>query len=231
VCASHPERKSQSAHLRIHLICARRTAMAARPKPHATGKTKPGDVSERVGVVELQKRSVNVEQLLEKLIDAAGAEFTTYYYYTILRMHLAGHEDYKEICEDARLEDRAHFELITPRIYELGGGIPRDIRDFADRAGCPDAYLPSDPTATNILTVLLEAERCAIRTWSEVCDVTLGKDFRTYDMASRILQEETEHEAWFIELLSKERDNKIVPSGHFRRGEPGHAPYSKTRSS
>jgi len=41
---------------------------------------------------------------------------------------------------------------------------PRDIRDFADRAGCPDAYLPDNPTAATILTVLLEAERCAIRT-------------------------------------------------------------------
>jgi ferritin-like protein len=201
--------------------------MAASSKPHATGKTKRGDVTERVGVVELLKRGVKVEELVEKLIDAAGAEFTTYYYYTILRMHLAGHEDYKEICEDARLEDRSHFELITPRIYELGGGIPRDIREFADRAGCPDAYLPAKPTAAEILTVLLEAERCAIRTWSEVCDLTFGKDPRTYDMASRILQEETEHEAWFIELLAKERDNKIIPSGHFRRGEPGHAPYSK----
>src|SRR5712692_8948545 len=142
---------------------------AKRPKPHATGKTKPGDLSERVGVEAIRARGVNVEQLLEKLIDAAGAEFTTYYYYTILRMYLAGNEDYKEICEDARLEDRAHFELITPRIYELGGSIPRDIREFADRAGCPDAYLPSDPTPANILTVLLEAERCAVRTWNEVC--------------------------------------------------------------
>src|ERR671922_953635 len=221
--------------------------MAARPKPHATGKTKPGDVSERVGMVELQKRGVNVEQLVEKLIDAAGAEFTTYYYYTILRMHLAGHEDYKEICEDARLEDRAHFELITPRIYELGGQLPADIREFADRAGCPDAYLPGYSgvkekgvktvqkiqeggyKAAEILEVLLEAERCAIRTWSEVCDLTFGKDPRTYDMASRILQEEIEHEAWFIELLSKERDGKGIPSGHFRRGEPGEAPYSKNR--
>jgi ferritin-like protein len=203
--------------------------MPAHPKPHATGKTRPGDTNERVGVVELEKRGVKVKELVEKLIDAAGAEFTTYYYYTILRMFLAGHEDYKEICEDARLEDRAHFELITPRIYELGGSIPRDIREFADRAGCPDAYLPNPPTAAAILQVLLEAERCAIRTWSEVCDLTFGKDPRTYDMASRILQEETEHEAWFIELLSKERDGKIVPSGHFRRGNPGEAPYSKNR--
>ena len=52
--------------------------MAARPKPHATGKTKPGDVTGRVGVEQIRSRGVNVEQLVEKLIDAAGAEFTTY---------------------------------------------------------------------------------------------------------------------------------------------------------
>jgi len=203
--------------------------MASTPKRHGTGKVRPGDVSQRVSVVQLEDRGVDVKDLIEKLIDAAGAEFTTYYYYTILRMNLAGHEDYKEICEDARLEDRAHFELITPRIYELGGSIPRDLRVFADRAGCPDAFLPENPTAENILVTLLEAERCAVRTWSEICDLTFGRDPRTYDMASRILQEEIEHEAWFIELLSFERDGKGIPSGHFRRGEPGEAPYSKNR--
>ena len=219
--------------------------MATREKAHATGRVRAGDLTQRVGVEQLEARGVDVGQLVEKLIDAAGAEFTTYYYYTILRMNLAGHEDYKEICEDARLEDRAHFELITPRIYELGGRIPSDIREFADRAGCPDAYLPGysgvteegvekveqiqteSVKATDILQVLLEAERCAIRTWSEICDLTFGKDPRTYDMAARILNEEVEHEAWFIELLSMERDGVSRPSGHFRRGDPGGAPYSK----
>lgn len=217
--------------------------MAVSDKPHARGKVPAGDVTQRVGIEVLEARGLDVDQLVQKLIDAAGAEFTTYYYYTILRMYLAGEEDYKEICEDARLEDRAHFELVTPRIYELGGTIPFDIRTFADRAGCPDAYLPGsgngsrdgqtrmqvieEATPAAILEVLLEAERCAIRTWSEVCDLTHGKDPRTYDMASRILQEEVEHEAWFIELLSKERDGVVRPSGHFRRGAPGDAPHSK----
>src|SRR5579862_1928809 len=159
--------------------------MTTASKPHATGKVPPGDVSQRVGNELLMQHGLDVKKLIDKLVDAAGAEFTTYYYYTINRMYLAGHEDYKEICEDARLEDRSHFELITPRIYELGGSIPKDIRTFADRAGCPDAYLPDDPSAANILTVLLEAERCAVRTWSEVCDLTFGKDPRTYDMAAR----------------------------------------------
>jgi ferritin-like protein len=214
-------------------------------KRHANGKVTAGDLTQRVGVEAIETRGVNVGDLVEKLIDAAGAEFTTYYYYTILRMNLAGKEDYKEICEDARLEDRSHFELITPRIYELGGQLPADIRTFADRAGCPDAYLPGysgvtqegvetveeikeqSVNAADILEVLLEAERCAIRTWSEVCDLTFGKDPRTYDLAARILNEEVEHEAWFIELLSMERDGVSRPSGHFRRGEPGDAPYSK----
>src|SRR6266498_1687444 len=198
-------------------------------KPHATGKVKRGDISHRVGVEQLEARGLDVKSLIEKLIDAAGAEFTTYYYYTILRMNLAGHEDYKEICEDARLEDRAHFELITPRIYELGGSIPRDIRAFHNQAGCRAAKLPDPPTVVNILTLLMESERCAIRSWIEICDMTFGKDPRTYDMASRILNEEIEHEAWFIELLAHERDGKSVPSGHFRRGTPGDAPYSKNR--
>jgi ferritin-like protein len=212
----------------------------AEKKHGSDAVVKRGDTSKRVGVEQLRMRGVNVDDLREKLLDAAGAEFTTYYYYTLLRMNLAGKEDYKEICEDARLEDRAHFELITPRIYELGGQLPADIRVFADRAGCPDAYLPGySPSkkaadaegykAADILEVLLEAERCAVRTWSEICDITFGKDPRTYDMASRILQEEIEHEAWFIELLSMEREGKSRPSGHFRRGDPGDAPYSKNR--
>ena len=191
----------------------------------------------------VEKAGIDVPKLVDLLVRNAAAELTTYYYYTILRMYLAGHEDYKEICEDARLEDRAHFELITPRIYELGGTLPYDIRSFADRAGCPDAYLPgsqngrrpmSNPfdlvtnvTAAQVLEVLLEAERCAIRTWSEICDLTVAKDPRTYDLAARILNEEIEHEAWFIELLSKERDGVSRPSGHFRRGTPGEGPYSK----
>ncbi len=88
---------------------------------------KPGDVTQRVGVEVIRARGVDVEMLIQMLVANAAAEFaSTYYYYTILRMNLAGYEDYKEICEDARLEDRAHWELIVPRIYELGGHLPNE---------------------------------------------------------------------------------------------------------
>src|SRR5438477_12343537 len=92
----------------------------------------------------VEQAGVNVDVLLDKLVRAAGAEFTTLYYYTILRVAAIGMdgEGLKEIIEDARIEDRNHFEALVPRIYELGGELPRDIKDFAAQAGCPDAYLP-----------------------------------------------------------------------------------------
>ena len=178
----------------------------------------------------VEEAGLDVNVLLEKLVAAAGAEFTTFYYYTILRVAAIGMEGegVKEIIEDARIEDRNHFEALTPRIYELGGELPRDIRKFADIAGCPDAYLPdslaggktpSGPSTTDLLNVLVEAERCAVRTYTDICNYTAGKDHRTYDLALAILNEEIEHEAWFSEFLGE------GPSGHFRRGAPGDSPY------
>src|SRR5437588_585666 len=173
---------------------------------------------------------LDVDELIAKLVAAAGAEFTTFYYYTILRVNAIGleGEGMKEIIEDARIEDRNHFEALVPRIYELGGRLPDDIRTFADVAGCPDAYLPDSlkggksPTGSSLkdlLTVLVEAERCAIRTYSDICAFTQGKDPRTYAISAAILNEEIEHEAWFSEFLGE------GPSGHFRRGKPGASPY------
>jgi ferritin-like protein len=67
----------------------------------------------------------------------------------------------------------------------------------------------------------VEAERCAVRIYHDICDYTCGKDHRTYDLSLAILHEEVEHEAWFEELLGE------GPSGHFRRRAPGEGPYTQ----
>ena len=165
----------------------------------------------------VEKSGVNVKKLLDLLVKNAAAELTTYYYYTILRANLIGleGETIKEIAETARIEDRNHFEALVPRIYELGGNLPKDMKDFHDISACPPAYLPKDLTDVNkILKVLVNAERCAVRGYTEICHMTASKDHRTYDLALAILNEEIEHESWFAEFLGE------GPSGHFlRRGE------------
>ena len=175
-------------------------------------------VGKLAGIEVLEKNGIDLEKLRRLIVAGVGSEFATYYYYTILRMHCTGleGEGIKEIVEDARIEDRNHFEAMTPRLYEIGGNLPRDFRQFVDMAGCPDAFLPENwEDIDEILKVLLEAEKCAIRSWGEVCDYTVGKDYRTFQIAQRIMGEEIEHEAWFVELLSKR------PSGHFRRAVVG----------
>lgn len=169
----------------------------------------------------VEDAGVDVDKLLELLVKNASAELITYFYYTHLRVNLIGleGENLKEIAEDARIEDRNHFEALVPRIYELGGEIPNDLKEFHDISGCPPAKLPEDTTdVEKILEVLVEAERCAVRQYSKVCNMTAGKDHRTYDLAKAILHEEVQHEAWFSEYLGE------GPSGHFKRGEKN-SPY------
>jgi len=165
----------------------------------------------------VEKAGVNVDQLVELLVKNASAELTTFYYYTILRVNLIGlqGEGIKEIAETARIEDRNHFEALVPRIYELGGKLPEDMKEFHDISACPPAKLPKDlHDITAILKVLVEAERCAVRGYTHICNMTAGKDHRTYDLSLAILNEEIEHESWFSEFLGE------GPSGHFlRRGE------------
>ncbi len=171
----------------------------------------------RVAREMVEKAGIEVDKLLSLLIKNAAAELTTFYYYTILRVNLIGleGEGVKEIAETARIEDRNHFEALVPRIYELGGQLPEGMVEFHNMSACPPAKLPKDPTDVKaMLKVLVDAERCAVRGYTQICHMTAGKDHRTYDLALAILHEEVEHESWFSEFLGE------GPSGHFlRRGE------------
>lgn len=165
----------------------------------------------------VERTGINLDELVNLLVKNASAELTTFYYYTILRVNLIGleGEGIKEIAETARIEDRNHFEALVPRIYELGGGLPGNMKDFHDVSACPPAALPGNPRDIKaMLAVLVGAERCAVAGYTRICNLTAGKDHRTYDLSQAILNEEIEHKSWFCEFLGEE------PSGHFpRRGE------------
>lgn len=163
------------------------------------------------------KAGVDLDQLVDLLVANAAAELTTFYYYTILRVNLIGleGEGIKQIAETARIEDRNHFEALVPRIYELGGKLPDSMKDFHDISACPPAKLPANPEdVMEMLKTLVKAERCAVRGYTQICNLTAGKDHRTYALAQAILNEEIEHESWFSEFLGE------GPSGHYlRQGE------------
>jgi ferritin-like protein len=194
--------------------------MRVRETPRVGSNVQVSDITHRVAITEIEARGIAVPQLIEKLIDGAAAEFKAYYEYTILRLHLTGHMDYTDAFDEARFEAVAHFESITLRISELRGHMPSDVCHVADRARWPIASLPElsdgarqqverDLTAKQVVEYVLGSVRCAIRMWWEVCDVTSAKDFRTHEMALRILNDKIVREARLIELLSGERDARV----------------------
>jgi ferritin-like protein len=94
------------------------------------------------------------------------------------------------------------------------------MNDFHDISACSPAYLPDDPTDIQaMLRVLVNAERCAVQGYTDICNLTAGKDHRTCALALAILHEEIEHEAWFAEFLGE------GPSGHEGVRREGHSPH------
>ena len=180
-----------------------------------------------VGVNVLKQNGAKVDEILKGLIYNASVEFTAYYYFTNLRTHCTGleGEGVKGVIEDARLEDLSHFESCIARIHELGGSLPNDAMEFVRMSGCEFLQLPTPKTnLQEILKKCLTAEQGAIVNWNRLCNLTLGKDPATYDIAKDILKEEIEHESWFLELIYAR------PSGHMRRKYPGERPHTQKHS-
>ncbi len=169
----------------------------------------------------LKENGLDTDLLIQTLIKNAASEISTYYHYMLLRNNLVGFEgeSLKEIVEDARIEDRNHYEALVQRIYELGGELPDCLAEFYSMASCKPAKLPKEKTdAKEIIRILKEAEECAANGYNEICKMTYQKDFRTYDLAKAILHEEIEHQNWFDEILNGK------PNGHFKR-EGSHSPF------
>lgn len=180
-----------------------------------------------VGVEILRQNGVDVEALIKQLVVNSSVEFTAYYYFTLLRANCTGleGEGIKGIIEDARLEDLSHFESCIERIYQLGGELPRDAIDYIKMSGCEFLQLAQNPTDLKaILERCLKAEQGAIINWNKICQMTDGKDPKTYEIAQDILSEEIEHESWFLELLYGR------PSGHMRRRYSGERPHTRKHS-
>ncbi len=70
--------------------------------------------TKNVGREMVERAGVDVELLIDKLKRAAAAEFTTYYYYTLLRMHCTGIEG-ESIKEVAASITPAENPSITSR--------------------------------------------------------------------------------------------------------------------
>lgn len=148
-----------------------------------------------VGKTGREILNLDVEALIDLLNKALSEEWLAFYQYWVGARIMEG--PMRTAIEGELLlhadQELNHAVMVADRIVQLGGTPVVHPREWFERAGC--AYLaPEDPYIEVILDQNLEGERCAIKRYKEISDLTQGKDHFTHQMAITIMGEELEHE-------------------------------------
>ena len=138
---------------------------------------------------------VDKEELLNILNVAYAEEWLAYYQYWLGAQLIVGPERKpiaEEFIEHAN-EEFKHAKKLADRIIQLGGVPVLEPKEWQNIALCK-YEAPTKPYTMNLLEQNLTAERCAIIRYQKICEMTDGKDYDTFRLASKILHEEIEHE-------------------------------------
>ncbi|HUV00536.1 MAG TPA: ferritin-like domain-containing protein [Bacteroidales bacterium] len=138
---------------------------------------------------------MDVDKLLNLLNKALADEWLAYYQYWIGAKVVKGPMKDAVIAELTlhATEELSHAELIVTRIVQLGGTPVLSPDKWLKITNCGyDA--PEDPYVEVVLDQNIKGEQCAIRTYSELLDITREADPVTYNIILTIISQEVEHE-------------------------------------
>jgi bacterioferritin len=140
-------------------------------------------------------KGIEAKRVIELLNRAYCDEWLAYYQYYIEAVVIKG------IMKDAAIvelnqhaaDELRHAGLLANRIMQLGGTPVLDPKAWLEHANC-GYEAPENFDVQNILEQAIRGEQCAIKVYSEIAEITEGKDIVTYDIISGILADEVEHE-------------------------------------
>ena len=135
------------------------------------------------------------KELIDILNVAYAEEWLAYYQYWIgaKLAHGPRRESITAEFEKHAGEELKHAGWIADRIIQLGGTPIIDPNEFSKVAKCK--YLPPrDSFILKLVEQNLDGERCAISRYQQICEMTAGKDYVTFNLSRKIMKEEEEHE-------------------------------------
>ena len=144
---------------------------------------------------------MNVDELINLLNKALADEWLAYYQYWIGAKVVKGPMKDAVISElDLHAtEELTHAQLLVTRIVQLGGTPILTPEEWFKVTNC--GYdVPSDPYVEEILNQNIKGEQCAIRTYSNLMDITREGDPVTHDIILQIISDEVEHEEDLVAL-------------------------------
>ena len=146
-------------------------------------------------------KGIEVEELIKLLNRAYADEWLAYYQYYIEEKVVKG------IMKDAAIaelnqhaqDELRHADMVAQRILQLGGTPLLNPKEWFVHTNCGYEE-PKNFDVVAILEDAIKGEQCAIKTYSDIIEVTQNKDIVTYDIVSQILADEVEHEEDLVAL-------------------------------
>lgn len=140
-------------------------------------------------------KGIEVEEIIKILNKAYADEWLAYYQYFIEGKVVKG------IMKDAAIaelnqhaaDELRHATMVADRIMQLGGTPLLHPKEWFKKCNC-EYEAPTDFDVVKILQDAIKGEQCAIKTYSEIVELTRNKDIVTYDIVSQILADEVGHE-------------------------------------
>lgn len=148
-----------------------------------------------MGTKGIEIVDMNVQELLTLLNKAFSDEWLAYYQYWIGAKIVKGPMKEAVIGElnQHAADELRHADMLAVRIIQLGGTPVTRPDQWYTQTNCGyDA--PDNPFVREILAQNIKGEQCAIATYKNLMNRTMGKDPVTYTIVLQILQDEVEHE-------------------------------------
>ena len=140
-------------------------------------------------------KDLDIEEVIALLNRAYADEWLAYYQYYIESKVVKGIMKDAVITElDQHAADELrHAGMVADRIIQLGGTPLLHPKDWFEQTNC-GYEAPTEFDVIRILEDAIKGEQCAIGIYSQLAQMTQGKDIVTYDIVSQILADEVEHE-------------------------------------
>jgi bacterioferritin len=140
-------------------------------------------------------KGLDVQEIIKILNKAYADEWLAYYQYFIESKVVKG------IMKDAAIvelnqhaaDELRHATMVADRIIQLGGTPLLHPKEWFKKCNC-EYEAPTDFDVVKILHDAIKGEQCAIKTYSDIVELTRNKDIVTYDIVSQILADEVGHE-------------------------------------
>jgi bacterioferritin len=145
--------------------------------------------------------NLNVADLIKQLRTAFADEMNAAYQYWVgvkIARGLNRAATIEELMQHAQ-EELNHANMIAERLIQLDSSPIMYPEEWSKIGTCKYDSIKSNEVA-KIITENITGERCAIKFYNDLLKKVYGKDFITYEMVTKILADEVEHEQDLITL-------------------------------